>query len=70
MKVATANEHLARILPPKTDKEFEAAWKKTEELRKWVDNGSDPQVDKDRFNEALSRKQEELEDYWRSRRSA
>jgi hypothetical protein len=26
--------------------------------------------DKDRFNEALSRKQEELEDYWRSRRSA
>jgi hypothetical protein len=70
MKVATANEHLTRILPPKTEKEFEAAWKKTEELRKWVDHGSDPQVDKDRFGQAVSRKQEELESYWRSRRSA
>jgi hypothetical protein len=70
MKVTTAHEHLARIPLPKTDKEFEAAWKKTEELRKWVDHGSDPQVDKDRFDEAVSRKQEDLEIYWRSRRSA
>jgi hypothetical protein len=41
MKVTTANEHLARIPSPKTEKEFEAAWKKTEELRTWVGHGSD-----------------------------
>ena len=70
MKVTTANEHLARIATPKTEKEFEAAWKKTEQLREWVDHGSDPQVDKDRFDQAVSRKQQELESYWRSRRSA
>jgi len=70
MKVATANEHLARIPPPKTEKEFEAAWKKTEELRTWVGHSNDPQVDKDSFYKAVARKQEELETYWRSRRSA
>ena len=70
MKVNTAKEHLARIPMPKTDKEFEAAWKRSEELRKWVVHGSDSQEAKDQFDDAVSRKQEELETYWRSRRSA
>jgi hypothetical protein len=70
MKVNTAKEHLARISMPRTEKEFEAAWKKSEELLKWVDAGSDSQESKAQFREALSRKQEELESYWRSRRSA
>ena len=70
MKVNTAKEHLARIAMPKTEKEFEAAWKRSEELRTWVGHGSDPQDAKDQFDDAVSRKQEELENYWRSRRSA
>jgi hypothetical protein len=70
MKVRTANEHLARILPPKSAEALEAALKKTKELRQWVEHSSDPQADKDRFDEAIARKQEELEAYWRTRKSA
>ena len=70
MKVRTANEHLARILPPKTAAALDAALKKTKELRQWVEHSSDPQEEKDRFGEAVSRKQEELEAYWQSRKSA
>lgn len=70
MKVKTASEHLARIPMPKTDKEFKEAWEKVEQYRRWVDASSDTQVDKDSFDEAVSLKQEELETYWRLRRSA
>ena len=70
MKVNTAKEHLARIPMPKTEREFEAAWKKTEELLTWVDCGSDSQEAKGEFGKAVSRKQEELESCWRSRKSA
>ena len=70
MKVNTANEHLARIPQPKTAEAFEASKKKIAQLREWVERSSDPQADKDRFDEALARKQEELEAYWRSRKSA
>ena len=70
MKVNTAKEHLARISMPTTDKEFEAASKKIAELRKWVGDGSDSAEAKKQFDAAVSAKQEELEGYWRSRRSA
>ena len=70
MKVNTAKEHLARIPMPKTEQEFEAAWERTEQLRKWVEHSSDSREAKEQFNAAISRKQEELEGYWRSRKSA
>jgi hypothetical protein len=66
MKVETATKLLANIPLPHTRDEFERAWKRTEDLRSLVDNSTDSQENKQRFDEAASRKQEEIENSWRS----
>ena len=64
MKTTTASDLLDRIPMPTTTEQFTEAWRRAEELRKAVDHGSESPEAKDRFDEVVSRKQEEFETYW------